>query len=54
MRGNTLGQAVVAHVEATVAALKCAELLVPPLAAGTLRVVGARYDLDTGQVQLLV
>ncbi len=53
MGGNTLGHAVVAHVEATVAALKCADLLAPLIAAGRLKIVGARYDLDTGQVQLV-
>lgn len=53
LRGNVLSHAVVAHVEDTVAALLSSEVLAPLVEAATLRVVGARYNLDTGEVQLL-
>ncbi len=53
LAGNTLGQAVVAHVEDTVQALRRAEMLAPLIEDGKLRIVGARYDLDTGAVQMV-
>lgn len=51
--GDALDNAVIANIEDTVAALQCAELLAPFMQEGKLRIVGARYDLDTGQVQLV-
>ncbi|WFE67248.1 carbonic anhydrase [Micromonospora sp. WMMD714] len=41
------------HVCRTVRALRADELLAGPVAAGKLDVVGALYDLDTGEVTLL-
>jgi carbonic anhydrase len=51
--GDTLDHAVTANIAGTVAALGCAEMLAPMVEAGKLKVVGARYDLDTGEVQVL-
>ncbi|WP_262282199.1 carbonic anhydrase [Micromonospora sp. MA102] len=41
------------HVRRTVAALRADELLAGPVAAGEVAVVGALYDLATGEVALL-
>ncbi|MFG2059220.1 carbonic anhydrase [Micromonospora sp. NPDC048930] len=41
------------HVRRTVAALRADDLLAGPVAAGEVAVVGARYDLATGEVALL-
>ncbi|MEV0003033.1 carbonic anhydrase [Micromonospora sp. NPDC050980] len=41
------------HVRRTVAALRADDLLVDPVAAGELAVVGALYELATGEVTLL-
>lgn len=46
-------RAVHRHVLRTVAALRADDLLAGPVAAGEVEVVGARYDLATGQVTLL-
>jgi len=44
-----------AHIAGLVERLRTARsLLAPALATGTLRVVGARYDLDTGRVDVTV
>lgn len=51
--GNLLGHAVVGHIEDTVAALRCNEVLRPLVNEGSLKIAGARYDLDTGEVQLV-
>ena len=53
LRGNLLDRAVVAHVEDTVAALRCSDILAPLVEANALRIAGARYDLDTGEAQLV-
>ena len=53
--GNLLDNAVRANVQRVVRRLKESErLLTEPLAAGRLRIVGARYDLDDGQVDFNV
>lgn len=46
-------RAVRRHITRTVAALRVEPILAPRIAAGTLDVVGAVYDLDTGTVDLL-
>jgi carbonic anhydrase len=51
--GNLLSHAVTAHIEDTVTALKTSPALNPLLAEGKLKIVGARYDLDTGEAQLV-
>jgi carbonic anhydrase len=52
--GDRLENAVTDNVAATVAALQTAEpVLAPMVRDGSLRVVGAIYDLDTGQVRVL-
>jgi carbonic anhydrase len=52
--GDLLENAVDANVEYTVAKLRKNHLFVKPLAEGKLRIVGGRYDLDTGLVRMLV
>ena len=51
--GDLLTNAVVAHVEDTVAALRAGGVLGPLVRDGLLEIVGARYDLDTGRAQLV-
>jgi carbonic anhydrase len=51
--GNLLSHAVTAHIEDTVAALKAGPVLGPLVEHGALRIIGARYDLDTGDAQLV-
>ncbi len=51
--GNLLSHAVTAHIEDTVAALKGGPVLGPLMEDGRLKIVGARYDLDTGEAQLV-
>jgi carbonic anhydrase len=51
--GNALSHAVVAHIEDTVVALRCGDVLGPMIQDGSLKIVGARYDLDSGEVQLV-
>lgn len=51
--GNLLSHAVTAHIEDTVAALKAGPVLGPLMEDGRLKIVGARYDLDTGEAQLV-
>jgi carbonic anhydrase len=51
--GNLLSHAVTAHIEDTVAALKASSVLCPMVEAGRIKIVGARYDLDTGEAQLV-
>lgn len=52
--GDLLDNAVDANVEYTVAKLRKNNLFAKPLAEGKLRIVGGRYDLDTGLVRMLV
>lgn len=55
MRGDLLDNAVRANVQRVVKGLKESErLITEPLAAGRLRIVGARYDLDDGSVDFSV
>ncbi|WP_199776929.1 carbonic anhydrase [Deinococcus sp. NW-56] len=50
-RGGDLPEATLrAHVELSAAAIRASEVLRPRLEVGTLRVVGGRYDLETGEV----
>lgn len=51
--GNLLSHAVTAHIEDTVAALRAGPVFGPLLEEGTLKIAGARYDLDTGEAQLV-
>jgi carbonic anhydrase len=52
--GDDIDNVVRMHTELTVAALHASEpILAPAVAAGSLKIVGARYDLDTGVVELL-
>jgi carbonic anhydrase len=51
--GNLLSHAVTAHIEDTVTALKAGPVLGPMIEEGRLKIVGARYDLDTGEAQLV-
>jgi len=51
--GDTLDNAVKANVELTVQWLKASPILSEAIEAGQLRIVGARYDLDTGSVEMV-
>jgi carbonic anhydrase len=51
--GNILSHAVTAHIEDTVAALRAGPVLGPLIGEGALKIAGARYDLDTGEAQLV-
>lgn len=51
--GDIVDHAVTANIEDAVGALRCAELLEPLIKAGTLRIAGARYDLDSGEVRVV-
>lgn len=52
--GDLLDNAITANVQLAVAQLKTAEpLLAPMVKAGTLRIVGARYALWTGMVDII-
>lgn len=52
--GDLLDNAIRAHVERTVDYLKTAPILTEALSTGKLKVVGARYDLDSGAVDITV
>lgn len=52
--GDAVAAAITANVELTVAALRTSQPILAQLVAdGRLHIVGARYDLDTGLVELL-
>jgi len=52
--GDPVENAVVANVRAQVAALLAgSDLIAGQIAAGRLRIVGARYDLENGRVSLV-
>ena len=51
--GNPVDNAVVANVHYQIAQLKRSPLLMARLQSGKFQIVGARYDLDTGQVTLI-
>lgn len=50
--GDALDNAVLANTALTVAALKATPLLAEALGKGSLKIVGGRYDLDTGAVAI--
>ena len=50
--GDVYAAALEAHVRSVVTTLQATPSLAGPIAAGTLRVVGASYDLATGKVSL--
>lgn len=50
--GDIYAAALEAHVRSVVTTLQTTPSLAGPIAAGTLRVVGASYDLSTGRVSL--
>jgi carbonic anhydrase len=52
--GDLLEGAVQANIELTVSGLKDSSILADAVAKNQLRIVGARYDLDTGSVALTV
>ncbi len=52
--GDLLDNAVRANVELTVEKLKTSAILADALEKGELNIVGARYDLDSGVVELIV
>lgn len=52
--GDMLDNAVRANVELVVGTLKGSPILSDAVAKGTLKIVGARYDLDTGVVEVTV
>jgi carbonic anhydrase len=52
--GNLLENAVQANIELTVSQLKTSPILAKAIAKNQLKIVGARYDLDTGAVALTV
>ena len=52
--GDALDNAVKANVELTVQRLKTSPILSEAIEAGQLKIVGARYDLDTGNVEVIV
>jgi carbonic anhydrase len=51
--GDIYAAALEAHVRSVVTTLQTTPSLAGPIAAGTLRVVGASYDLSTGRVSLI-
>lgn len=53
LAGDKLDNTVKTHTALTVEALKANKLLAEEVKAGKLQIVGARYDLDTGVVELL-
>jgi carbonic anhydrase len=53
-QGDLLDNAVRANVELTVEKLKTSAILADALEKGDLNIVGARYDLDSGVVELIV
>ena len=53
-KGDALDAAVRAHVELTVERLRKTPSLAGLVAQGRLKIVGARYDLDTGGVEVIV
>jgi carbonic anhydrase len=52
--GDLLENAVQANIELTVSRLKASPILAEAIQKGRLKVVGARYDLDTGTVALTI
>jgi carbonic anhydrase len=52
--GDLLDNAVKANVELTIQRLKSSPILSEAIQKGELKIVGARYDLDTGSVELVV
>jgi len=52
--GDALDNAVKANIELTVQRLKASPILSEAIEAGQLNIVGARYDLDTGSVEMVV
>jgi len=52
--GDVLDQAVRAQIESMVVRLKRSPILAAAVEAGTLKIVGAYYNLDTGVVELTV
>lgn len=52
-QGDMLDNAVRANVELTVEKLKASAILAEALEKGSLNIVGARYDLDSGVVELI-
>lgn len=51
--GDAIENAVKANVALTVERLKASPILSEAVAAGKLKIVGARYDLDTGSVEMI-
>lgn len=51
--GDPVDNAVIANVEYQIERLKQAPLLSEKMNSGKLKIVGGRYDLDTGEIQLL-
>jgi carbonic anhydrase len=51
--GDRLDNAVREHTKLVTEQLKTSAILVDALAAGSLKIVGARYDLDTGGVEVI-
>lgn len=54
LSGDAVENAVVSNIELTVEKLRSSTILADLIKKGKLRVVGARYDLDTGQVEITV
>jgi carbonic anhydrase len=52
--GDALDNAVKANIELTVERLKASPILSEAIGTGQLKIVGARYDLDTGSVEMVV
>jgi carbonic anhydrase len=50
MSGNAVENAVIANVQYQIELLKRSPVLIQRLQSGKLRIVGGRYDLDTGTV----
>jgi len=52
--GDKVNNAVIAHAQMTAAALRtCGPIIAEAVKAGKVKVVAARYDLDSGRVELL-
>ena len=52
--GDQVDNVVRANTELTVAQLKATRILADALSKGALKIVGGRYDLDTGMVEVIV
>jgi carbonic anhydrase len=53
MSGNAVENAVIANVQYQIELLKRSPVLIQRLQSGKLKILGGRYDLDTGTVTVM-